>query len=46
MVSETLGSKNNGSIQILNLNEIVNELPHCYNVQFSGFKINEFLPVI
>ena len=30
----------------MNLNEIANELPHFNKVQFSGVKINEFLPVI
>ena len=30
----------------MNLNEIANELPDSNKVQFSGVKINEFLPVI
>ena len=30
----------------MNLNEIANELPDSNKVQFSGAKINEFLPVI
>ena len=30
----------------MNLNKIANELPDCNKVQFSGVKINDFLPVI
>ena len=30
----------------MNLNEIANELSDCNKVQFSGVKINKFLPMI